>query len=92
MLCEMRYQCFWCEIQIDHGTRKYLTSGSLLLRVFLAVNAGRRVNLDDSICGACCSRYDRWRLAMQNDFDHLDVSIGGNDLHENQDPFVSFSA
>ena len=70
---EMRCQCFWCEIQIDHGSRKYSVSGSLLLRVFLAANSERRVGLDDSIYGACCRRYDRWRLAMQNDFDHLDV-------------------
>ena len=89
---EMRYRCFWCEIQIDHGSRKYSTSGSLLLRVFRAANSGRRVGLDDSICGACRRRDDRWRLAMQNDFDHLDVPIDRNDLHEDQDSIVSFSA
>ena len=89
---EMRYRCFWCETQIDHGSRKYSISGSLLLRVFLAAYSGRRVGLDDSICGACRRRYDRWRLAMQNDFDHLDVPIDEKDLHENQDPIVSFSA
>ena len=64
MPSEMRYRCFWCETQIDHGSRKYSISGSLLLRVFLAANSGRRVGLDDSIHEACCRRYDRWRLAM----------------------------
>ena len=48
---EMRYQYFWCEIQIDDGSLKYSASGSLLLRVFLAANPGRRVGLDDSIWG-----------------------------------------
>ena len=89
---EMCYRCFWCETQIDHGSRKYSISGSLLLRVFLAANSGRRIDLDDSICGAYRRRYDRWRLAMQNDFDHLGVSIAEKDLHENQDPILSFSA
>ena len=56
---EMRYRCFWCETQIDHGSRKYSISSSLLLQVFLATNSGRRVDLDDSICGACRTRYDR---------------------------------
>ena len=89
---KMRYRCFWCETQIDHGSRKYSISGSLLLRVFLAANSGRPVGLDDSICGACRRQYDRWRLTMQNNFDHLDVPIDEKDLHENQDPIVSFSA
>ena len=31
---EMCYRCFWCKTQIDHGSRKYSISGSLLLRVF----------------------------------------------------------
>ena len=89
---EMRYRCFWCETQIDHGSHKYSISGSLLLQVFLAANSGRRVGLDDSICEACRRRYDRWRLAMQNDFDHLDVPIDEKDLHDNQDPIASFAA
>ena len=89
----MRYRYFWCETQIDHGSRKYSISGLLLLRVFLAANCGRRVGLDDLICGACRRRYDRWRLAMQNDFDHLDVPpIDEKDLHENRDLILSFSA
>ena len=88
----MRYRCFWCETQIDHGSRKYSISGSLILRVFLVANSVRRIDLGDSICGARRRRYDQWRLAMQNDFDHLDVPIGGKDLHENQDPIVRFSA
>ena len=89
---EMRYRCFWFETQIDHGSRKYSISSSLLLRVFLAANSGRRVSLDHSICGACRGRDDRWQLAMQNDFDHLDVPKDEKDLHENQDPIVRFSA
>ena len=89
---EMHYRCFWCETQIDHGSRKYSISGSLLLRVFLAATSGRRVGLDDSICGAYRRRYDRWRLAMQNDFAHLDVPIDEKNLHENHDPMISFSA
>ena len=89
---EMRYRCFWCETQIDHGSRKYSISGWLLLRVFLVANSGRRVGLDDLICGACRRRYDRWRLAMENDFAHLDIPIDEKDLHENQDPIASFSA
>ena len=59
MLREMRYQCFSCEVQIDHGSRKYSTSSSLLLQIFIAANSGRRVGLDDSICGACRRQYDR---------------------------------
>ena len=88
---KMRYRCFWCETQIGRGSRKYSISGSLLLRVFLVAHSGRRVGLDNSICEACRRRYDRWRLAMQNNFDYLDVPIDEKDLHENQDPIVSFS-
>ena len=61
---EVCYQRFCCEIQIDHDSRKYSTSGSLLLRIFLAVNSGSRVGLKDSICGACRRRYDRWKLTV----------------------------
>ncbi|CAF5150569.1 unnamed protein product, partial [Rotaria magnacalcarata] len=82
---EERYRCFWCEGQINHGDRKYWAGGSLLLQVFLAANSGRRVNPDDSICGACRRRYDRWRQAMQNDFDHLDVPVNKTDSQENEE-------
>jgi hypothetical protein len=87
---EERYRCFWCNTQIDHGSRKYSASVSLLLRVFLAANSGRRVGSDESICGACRRRYDRWRQAMENDFDHLDVPISKMDPQENEEPMVSF--
>ncbi|CAF2079156.1 unnamed protein product [Rotaria magnacalcarata] len=82
---EERYRCFWCEGQINHGDRKYWAGGSLLLQVFLAANSGRRVNPDGSICGACRRRYDRWRQAMQNDFDHLDVPVNKTDSQENEE-------
>ncbi|CAF5173078.1 unnamed protein product [Rotaria magnacalcarata] len=89
---EERYRCFWCEGQINHGDRKYWAGGSLLLQVFLAANSGRRVNPDDSICGVCRRRYDRWRKVMQNDFDHLDVPVNKTDSQENEESMVRFSS
>ncbi|CAF1661461.1 unnamed protein product [Rotaria magnacalcarata] len=85
---EERYRCFWCEGQINYGDRKYWAGGSLLLRVFLATNSGRRVNPDDSICGACRRRYARWQKAMQNDFDHLDVPVNKTDSQENEESML----
>jgi hypothetical protein len=86
---EMRSQCFWCNMQMDHASRKYSTRGSMLFRVFVAANSGKRVRHDDWICGSCRRRYDRWRVAMQNDFDHLDVPINEAYLHDNEEPVVS---
>ncbi|CAF2068476.1 unnamed protein product [Rotaria magnacalcarata] len=88
---EERYQCFWCEGQINHGDREYCAGGSVLLRVFLAANSGRRANPDGFVCGICRRRYDRWRKAMQNDFDHLDVPVNKTDPQKNEEPMVSFS-
>ena len=78
-------------MQIDHGSDKYLTSGSLLLGDLLAGDCEKQVGLDNSICEARHRRYNHWEMAMQNDFDHLDEAIGGKDLHGNQDPIVNFS-
>ncbi|CAF1231138.1 unnamed protein product [Rotaria magnacalcarata] len=79
---------FRCEGQINHDDRKYWAGGSLILRVFLAVNSERRVNPDDSSWGACRRRYDRWRKAMQNDFDHLDVPVDRTDSQENEESML----
>ncbi|CAF2041872.1 unnamed protein product, partial [Rotaria magnacalcarata] len=85
---EERYQCFWCEGQINHGDREYCAGGSVLLRVFLAANSGRRANPDGFVCGICRRRYDRWRKAMQNDFDHLDVPVNKTDPQKNEEPML----
>ncbi|CAF1623695.1 unnamed protein product [Rotaria magnacalcarata] len=85
---EERYGCFRCEGQINHGNRKHWAGGYLLLRVFLTVNSERRVNPDDSNWGACRRRYDRWRKAMQNDFDHLDVPVNKTDSQENEESML----
>ncbi|CAF5031742.1 unnamed protein product, partial [Rotaria magnacalcarata] len=55
---------------------------------FLAANSGRRVGCDDSICGGCRRRYDRWRKAMQNDFAYIDVPISKNDPQQNEEPML----
>ncbi|CAF5102446.1 unnamed protein product, partial [Rotaria magnacalcarata] len=38
--------------------------------------------------GACRRRYDRWRKAMQNDFDHLDVPVDRTDSQENEESML----
>ncbi|CAF3331306.1 unnamed protein product [Rotaria socialis] len=45
-----------------------------------------QINPDDSVCGTCRRRYDRWRKAMQIDFDHLDVPVNKTDPQENEEP------
>jgi hypothetical protein len=70
---EMKAQCFVCEDRIREGARKYSVAGSLLLRVYVAVNTEKRVGMDDCLCKSCRNKYDRWRRSMGGDFDELDL-------------------
>ena len=70
---EARLQCISCEDSIREGTRKYSVAESLLLRLYVAISTGKRVDMNNCVCKACRNKYDRWHLSMCGDFDHIDL-------------------
>ncbi|CAF4317777.1 unnamed protein product, partial [Rotaria sp. Silwood2] len=68
-------RCCLCKDRIREGTRKYSAFGSLLLRVYVAVETKSRVGMEDCLCKRCRSTYDRWRRSMGEDFVQLDASL-----------------
>jgi hypothetical protein len=83
-------RCCLCVERIREGTRRYCAHGSLLMRVYVAVEKKSRVRPDEFLCKRCRGSYDRWRRSMEGDFDELGERIENDSDDDNQNRILRF--
>ena len=53
-----KVHCCVCENRIREGDRKYLTSTSLLLQVYVAAKTEKRIKMGNYLCKSCHNKHD----------------------------------